>query len=161
MLRLVCSFLDTRSVLGPCKYVSTEPIDCILLSSFKLTAILLIFSVKPLCFSIFNLCCVSFIFFYMIYFFLYLSCFQTVLIIFKFTFSFYDTIFCAICFFIFTTIIYWRYSQEAIDFYLIQWKNCCLAASDLYCLFTESNTFCSFHYRVLKRTDFWKRWFVK
>ena len=39
----------------PFAYVSIQSIDCILLSSFKLKAIL---SVKTLCFSHLNLCCV-------------------------------------------------------------------------------------------------------
>ena len=51
-------FLHTRSLLVRCAYVFTESIDCILLSSFKLKAILLISSLKTLCLSLLNLCCV-------------------------------------------------------------------------------------------------------
>ena len=39
-------------------HVSTESIDCILLSSFELKAMLLISSVNTLCFLLLNLCCV-------------------------------------------------------------------------------------------------------
>ena len=39
-------------------HVSAESIDCILLSSFELKAMLLISSVKTLCFLLLNLCCV-------------------------------------------------------------------------------------------------------
>ena len=38
--------------------VSVESIDCILLSSLELKAILLISSVKTLCLSLLNLCCI-------------------------------------------------------------------------------------------------------
>ena len=55
-------FLHTRSLLIPCTYVSIDyvikSIDCIILSSFELKAILLISSVKALCLSLPNLCCV-------------------------------------------------------------------------------------------------------
>ena len=44
---LLCS--HTKSLLVPNAYVSIEPIDCILLSSFELKAILLIYSDKTLC----------------------------------------------------------------------------------------------------------------
>ena len=47
-----------RSLLVPYAYVSIESIDCILLSSFELKAILLISFVKTLCFSLLNLRCV-------------------------------------------------------------------------------------------------------
>ena len=60
-------FLHIRSLLVLLAYISIEPIGCILLSSFELKAILLISSVKTLCFSILNLCCVfviSLVFFY-------------------------------------------------------------------------------------------------
>ena len=52
---LISSFLLTISLLVPYAYVSTKSIDCILLLSFELKAILLIFSVKTLCFSLLNL----------------------------------------------------------------------------------------------------------
>ena len=58
LLRLISPFLLTRSLLVPYVYVSIESIDCILLSSFELKAILLISSVKTLCLSLLNLCCV-------------------------------------------------------------------------------------------------------
>ena len=44
---LLCS--HTKSLLVPNAYVSIESIDCILLSSFELKAILLIYSDKTLC----------------------------------------------------------------------------------------------------------------
>ena len=47
-----------RSFLVPYAYVSIESADCILLALFELKAILSISSVKPLCFSLLNLCCV-------------------------------------------------------------------------------------------------------
>ena len=50
------SFLLTRSLFFPYAYVSIESIDCNLLSSFKLKAVLLISSVKTLCFALLNLC---------------------------------------------------------------------------------------------------------
>ena len=53
LLHLISSFSFTRSLLVP--YKST---DCILLSSFELKSILLIFSVKSLCLSLLNPCCV-------------------------------------------------------------------------------------------------------
>ena len=46
------------SLLIPYGYVSIESIDCILLSSFELKAVLSISSVKTLCLSLLNLCCV-------------------------------------------------------------------------------------------------------
>ena len=49
LLRLIFYFLQFRSLLIPYTYVSIESFDCILLSPFKLKAILLIFSVKTLC----------------------------------------------------------------------------------------------------------------
>ena len=48
----------TKFLLVPYAYVSIESIDCILLSSFELKAILLISSVKTLCLSLLNLCCI-------------------------------------------------------------------------------------------------------
>ena len=57
LLHLISSFLLTRSLLVPYAYVSIEYIDCILLSSSELNAMLLIFSVKTLCVSLLNLCC--------------------------------------------------------------------------------------------------------
>ena len=65
-------------------HVSIKSIDCILLSSSELKAILLITSVKTICFSFLNLCCVfdislffmnSFFFFEMVYFIFNLRCF--------------------------------------------------------------------------------------
>ena len=64
LLHLISSSLHTRSLFVPYAYVSIESIDCILLSSFELKAILLIYSVKTLCLSLLNLCCVSNISFY-------------------------------------------------------------------------------------------------
>ena len=55
--RLIFSFLHISSLHVPCAYVSIKSIDCILLSSFELKAILLITSVKTLCHSLLNLCC--------------------------------------------------------------------------------------------------------
>ena len=57
LLHLISSFLLTRSLLVPYAYVSMESVDCILLSSFELKAILLTSSVKILCFSLLNMCC--------------------------------------------------------------------------------------------------------
>ena len=65
-MHLVFSFLHRRSVLITCAYVSIESIDYILLSSFELKAILLISSVKTLCLSLLNLCCVFHIIFYIL-----------------------------------------------------------------------------------------------
>ena len=48
----------TKSLLAPYTYVSIESVDCILLSLFELKAILLISSVKTLCFSLLNICCI-------------------------------------------------------------------------------------------------------
>ena len=58
LLHLISSFSLTRSLLGPYAYVSVESIDCILLSSFELKAVLLIPSVKTSCLSLLNICCV-------------------------------------------------------------------------------------------------------
>ena len=52
------SFSLIRSFLVPYAYVSIESIDCILLSSFELKAILLTSLVKTLSLSLLNLCCV-------------------------------------------------------------------------------------------------------
>ena len=60
LLHLTSLFSLTRS----CSFhmhVFTESIDCILLSSFELTAILLISSVKTLQLSLLSLCCVFYI----------------------------------------------------------------------------------------------------
>ena len=58
LLHLISSLLLTKSLLVPCAYASIESIDCIILSSFELKAILLISSVKTLCFSLLNLFCI-------------------------------------------------------------------------------------------------------
>ena len=58
MLHLIF-FLLTKSLLVRYKYVSIKSIDCTILSSFELKEILLIPSVKTLCLSLLNLCCVS------------------------------------------------------------------------------------------------------
>ena len=58
LLHLISSFPLTISLLVPYAYLSIELIDCILLSSFELKAILFISSVKTLCLSLLNLCCV-------------------------------------------------------------------------------------------------------
>ena len=61
------SFSPTRSLVVLYGYVSIESVDCILLSSFELKAVLLISSVKTLCLSFLNLCCVfniNILFFY-------------------------------------------------------------------------------------------------
>ena len=54
----ISSFLHTSSLLVPYAYFSIESVVSILLSSFELKAVLLIFSVKTLCLSLLNLCCV-------------------------------------------------------------------------------------------------------
>ena len=58
LLHLNSYFSLTRSLLVANAYVSIKSIDCILLTSFELKAILSISSVKTLCFSLLNLCCV-------------------------------------------------------------------------------------------------------
>ena len=58
LLHLISSFSLTRSLHVPYAYISVESIDCILLSSFEPKAILLISSIKTLCPSLLNLCCV-------------------------------------------------------------------------------------------------------
>ena len=50
LLHLFSSLSLTKSLLVPYAYVSIESIDCTFLSSFELRAILLISSVKTLCF---------------------------------------------------------------------------------------------------------------
>ena len=57
-MRLIFSFLHIRSLLVPYAYISIESIDRNFLSSFELKAILLISSVKTLCFSLLNLFCI-------------------------------------------------------------------------------------------------------
>ena len=49
-------FLDSRSLFVLYAYVSIESIDYFLFSSFKLKTILVISSLKTLCFSLLNLC---------------------------------------------------------------------------------------------------------
>ena len=58
LLHLTSSLSLIISLLAPCAYVSIESIDCILSLSFELKAILLISSVKTLCLSLLNLCCI-------------------------------------------------------------------------------------------------------
>ena len=58
LLHLASSFWVTRPLFVPYTYVSIEKNHCILLTSFELKAILLISSVKRLCYSHLNLCCV-------------------------------------------------------------------------------------------------------
>ena len=104
LLHLISSALHTRSLLIPYGYVYIKSIDCILLSPlspFELKAILLISSVKTVCFSLLNLCCVFNI---SLLFFIFMIFFKTIYLLsnfynLKFRFSFYDTIFCAFCFF--------------------------------------------------------------
>ena len=57
-MRLIFSFLHIKPLLIPCAYFSIKSIDSILLSSFKLKKILLIFLVKTPSFSLLCLCCV-------------------------------------------------------------------------------------------------------
>ena len=59
LLHLISSFSLTKSLLVSYAYVSIKSIDCIILSSSELKAILLISSVKTLCLSLLNLCSVS------------------------------------------------------------------------------------------------------
>ena len=61
IVHLISYFLYIRSLLVPCVYVSigsTDLISLILLSSFGFKAILSISSVKTLCLSRLDLCCV-------------------------------------------------------------------------------------------------------
>ena len=63
-------FTHFFSLLVPYANVSIESIECILLSPFELKVILLISSVKTLCFKLLNLCLVSNInFFYQFFMF--------------------------------------------------------------------------------------------
>ena len=67
LMHLILSFLFIRSLLVPYAYTFIESIDCILLLSFELKAILLISLLKTLCLSLLNLCCVfNFTFFYFV-----------------------------------------------------------------------------------------------
>ena len=56
LLHLISFLSLTKLLLVPYAYVSIESIDCILLSSFELKAILLISSVKTFCLSLLSLC---------------------------------------------------------------------------------------------------------
>ena len=58
LLHLISSFSLTRTLLVPYAYVSIKSIEWILLSSFELKGIFLISSVKTLCLSLLNICCV-------------------------------------------------------------------------------------------------------
>ena len=58
LLYLISSFSITRILLVPYAYVPIQSTDCILLLSFEIKAMLLISSVKTLCFSLLILCCV-------------------------------------------------------------------------------------------------------
>ena len=58
LILLAFSFIHIKSLLIPCAYVSIESIDSNLLSSFELNEILLVSSVKTVCLSLLNLCCV-------------------------------------------------------------------------------------------------------
>ena len=58
LLHLISSFLHTKPLFIPYAYVSIESNECILLSSFELKGILLISTVKTLCLSLLDLCCV-------------------------------------------------------------------------------------------------------
>ena len=120
-LDLISSFSITRLLVIPYAYVFLESIDCILLSSFELKETSLISSVKTYL-SLLNFSCVvniNLFFMNSLWIFLRLSMsilfflnnlfyyqikLQKVFIIFKFKFSFYDTLFCTFCFFIFTMV---------------------------------------------------------
>ena len=56
LLHLLPFFLYTSSWLIQYAYVSIEPIDCNLLSSLAVNAILLTSSVNTICFSLLSLC---------------------------------------------------------------------------------------------------------
>ena len=58
LLHLISSFSLTRYFLVPYAYLSIKSIDCIVLLTFALKAILWISSAKTLCLSFLNLCCV-------------------------------------------------------------------------------------------------------
>ena len=122
LLHLISSLSLTKYLLVPFACVFIEWIDCVLLSSFELKTILLISFVKTLLnlYCIFNIDLLFFI--HSLWFSLSLSMsillfsrwfilfsswvVSTAYIIFKFKFSFHDTLFCAFRLFIFTTIIY-------------------------------------------------------
>ena len=55
LLHLISSLLHTRSLIISYVHVSIKSICCIYLSLFELGAVLLISSVKVLCFSLLNL----------------------------------------------------------------------------------------------------------
>ena len=57
LIHLISSFLCIISLFVPYAFISIETIDCILLSSLAVNAILLTTSVSTLCFSLLNLCC--------------------------------------------------------------------------------------------------------
>lgn len=48
-----------------------------------------------------------------------------------------------------------------IVFYSVQYKNVCLAVSDLFHIMTQSIKLYTYHYHVLNNTDVWKTWFFK
>ena len=102
---LMFCFFHTRSWLVPHAHVSAKLIDCILLSSLALNAVLITSSVNALCFSLLDFYCdfnidfivfceifmifsksfyIKFTFFYLVYFTFKLSCFLTTFIIFEF-----------------------------------------------------------------------------
>ena len=58
VVTFISSFLHTRSLSVPCVYISIESFDSVLLPLLELKIILLISSVKALCFSLLKLCCV-------------------------------------------------------------------------------------------------------
>ena len=53
-----------------------------------------------------------------------------------------------------------KIKQEKL-FYSIQYKNGCLAASDLFHIFTQTIKFYRFYYHILRSTDAWKMGFIK
>ena len=124
LFRLISSFLQTRSLLVSCAYVSIESIDCILLSSFELKAILLIFKQKHYAFPLLNLCCAynisllfimnslrlstSILFFsqWLILFSIWAASKHFTILMTIFKFSFYNTPFCVCCFFIFIIVVF-------------------------------------------------------
>ena len=46
-------------------------------------------------------------------------------------------------------VVFQRYSQENTVVYSIQYKNGCLAAFYLFCMFTQSIKFYTFHYSII------------
>ena len=56
MFCLIPSFLHTKSLFIPDAHVAIKSIDCILLSSFELKVILLVYSVKKICLPLLHLC---------------------------------------------------------------------------------------------------------